>query len=114
MCKLRILRAEEQVGSMMTRLSIAAVGMVTIVVAVLPVGAVAQHESGRITSPPTNQIEKHVHNYGDLDQTCIRWTDRCRNCGRDIDGAPACSNIGVVCVPGEVECVERRKSEEKK
>jgi hypothetical protein len=53
------------------------------------------------------QAETHLHNYGDLDNSCQQWTDGCRNCSRGTDGAPVCSNIGVVCQPGEVKCTER-------
>ena len=57
--------------------------------------ALAQQE---ITSPPTKEIEKHLHNYDNFDNTCIRWTDKCRNCSRSTSGDhPVCSNIGIVC-----------------
>jgi len=74
--------------------------------------ALAQQE---ITSPPTKEIEKHLNNYGNFDNTCIRWTDKCRNCSRSISGDhPVCSNIGIACEPAEVECLERQQDGEKK
>src|SRR5262245_26481414 len=69
----------------------------------------------KITSPPTKEIEKHLNNYGNFDNTCIRWTDKCRNCSRSISGDhPVCSNIGIACEPAEVECLERQQDGEKK
>ena len=53
---------------------------------------------------PASRIEAHVHNYGELDGTCIRWTDGCRNCDRAF-----CSNIGIACQPAKIKCVERRE-----
>jgi hypothetical protein len=54
------------------------------------------------------QSQMHVHNYGDFDQTCIRWTDHCRTCVRgSSDAAPVCSNIGIACQPEKVECTAR-------
>jgi hypothetical protein len=44
--------------------------------------ALAQQTSEEIASSPTKEIEKHLHNYGNFDNTCIRWTDKCRNCSR--------------------------------
>lgn len=74
--------------------------------------ALAQQE---ITSPPTKEIEKHLNNYGNFDNTCIRWTDKCRNCSRSTSGDhPVCSNIGIACEPAEVECLERQQDGEKK
>lgn len=40
--------------------------------------ALAQQTFEEIAFPPTKQIEKHLHNYGNFDNTCIRWTDKCR------------------------------------
>jgi hypothetical protein len=45
--------------------------------------ALAQQTSEEIASSPTKEIEKHLHN-GNFDNTCIRWTDKCRNCSRSI------------------------------
>jgi hypothetical protein len=77
--------------------------------------ALAQQKSEGIASPPTKEIEKHFHNYGNFDNTCIRWTDKCRNCSRSTSGDdPVCSNIGIACEPAEVECLERQQDGEKK
>ena len=48
-----------------------------------------------------------VHNYGDIDKACLRWTDTCRVCDR-IGG---CGNIGIACQPGHVRCTERQAVE---
>ena len=83
--------------------------------------AVAQHivnhkyaEQASPSASPHTEIERQVHNYGDLDRTCVRWTDHCRRCIRHDDGAIHCSNIGISCQPVEVECEERQKDSEKK
>ena len=76
--------------------------------------ALAQQASEQETAPAPSHVEWHVHNYGDLDRTCTRWTDRCRSCSRDDGGAIACSNIGIACKPAEVECVRRLEGGEQK
>jgi hypothetical protein len=61
------------------------------------------------------EIQKHLHNYGRLDPTCIQWTDQCRTCSRSADEQePSCSNIGISCQPKEVECLERSRTDERK
>jgi len=62
-------------------------------------------------APDANQIETHVHNYGDLNNACLRWTDQCRTCKRDSSGNPVCSNIAISCQPVEVQCLERRQEQ---
>jgi hypothetical protein len=65
-------------------------------------------------SPDANQVEKSVleeasmHKYGDVDSTCVRWTDTCRSCSRER-GPLICSNIGIHCQPGKIECLARRQ-----
>jgi hypothetical protein len=77
--------------------------------------ALAQQTSEEIASPPTKEFEKHLHNYGNFDKTCIRWTDKCRNCSRNTSGDDlVCSNIGIACEPAEVECLQRQQDGEKK
>ena len=72
--------------------------------------ALAQQTSEEIASSPTKEIEKHLHNYGNFDNTCIRWTDKCRNCSRSISGDDlVCSNIGIACEPAEIECLQRQQ-----
>jgi hypothetical protein len=62
----------------------------------------------------SNEIEKHVFNYGDHDSKCIRWTDKCRTCNRNISADIVCSNIGIACQPTEVDCLERQRGDDKK
>jgi hypothetical protein len=66
--------------------------------------------AGQSPPPPLN-TETHVQNYGDLETTCLRWTDQCRTCSRSGAGDPVCSNIGISCQPGAVECLERRQED---
>ena len=40
-----------------------------------------------------------IFNYGEVDKTCMRWTDGCRNCGRGVSATAVCSNIGIACQP---------------
>jgi hypothetical protein len=65
-------------------------------------------------APPQSETERQVHNYGDLDRSCVRWTDHCRRCIRADNGDIHCSNIGISCQPAGVECEERQKDSEKK
>jgi hypothetical protein len=71
------------------------------------VTAVTPQES----SPPPDNSEAHVQNYGDLESTCRRWTDQCRTCSRSPGGDPVCSNIGISCQPAAVQCLERNPEE---
>jgi len=65
--------------------------------------------SAEATSAP--KTEPQVNNYGEVDQTCLRWTDECRICGRGNDNGPACSNIGIACQPTKVRCLQRQPFE---
>jgi hypothetical protein len=76
--------------------------------------ALPKEISEQSETPAAKEIDKHVHNYGDLDRTCIRWTDKCRNCSRSVSGDLICSNIGIACEPAKVECLERRQDDEKR
>jgi hypothetical protein len=58
--------------------------------------------------PPAVGEPATIFRFGDLDKTCLQWTDGCRNCGRDASAAPVCSNIGIACQPGEVKCTARQ------
>jgi len=50
----------------------------------------------------------NIFNYGDVDKTCIHWTDGCRNCSRGAGQLPNCSNIGIACQPQDkVTCFGR-------
>jgi len=77
--------------------------------------ASAQKAPDAADAARAGEIQKHLHNYGSLDPTCIRWTDQCRTCSRSTDERePNCSNIGISCQPKEVECLERSRTDEKK
>ena len=65
--------------------------------------------SAEATSAP--KPEPQVHNYGDMDQSCGRWTDECRVCGRGTGSGPACSNIGIACQPSKIRCLQRQQVE---
>jgi hypothetical protein len=41
------------------------------------------------------------------DAACLEWSDGCRTCQRPAGGEPACSNIGIACVPRASVCVRR-------
>jgi hypothetical protein len=92
----------------MAKLLAAAAGVLG-AVAILGAMALAQQASGQINAPNSEQAGTHVHNYGSLDRTCMRWTDQCRVCSRS-----GCSNIGIACQPAEVECMERKQADDKK
>jgi hypothetical protein len=90
------------------------VGLLSTVV-LLSTLAAAQKAPQAPDAAPAGENQKHLHNYGSIDPTCIRWTDQCRTCNRSTDeGEPGCSNIGIACQPKEVECLERRRAEERK
>ncbi len=36
------------------------------------------------TQQPAAVHEVDIFNYGEVDKTCMRWTDGCRNCSRGI------------------------------
>ena len=83
--------------------------------ALLSTTAAAQKASEAPDAAPAGEIQKHLHNYGNVDPTCIRWTDQCRTCNRSTgEEGPNCSNIGIACQPKEVECLERSRTDEKK
>jgi hypothetical protein len=86
----------------------AAVGLLG-AVAILGGAGLAQQASGQTKAPTSEQTGQHVHNYGSLDSTCMRWTDQCRICSRS-----GCSNIGIACQPAEVECMERKRADDMK
>jgi len=61
--------------------------------------------NGRMSGP---QDSISIHNYGEFDKACIRWTDGCRNCNRGSGPFPICSSIGITCQPrNEVRCLGR-------
>jgi hypothetical protein len=60
-----------------------------------------------------------IFKYGEVDKTCMRWTDGCRNCSRGSGPMPDCGNIGIACQPQDkVTCFgrapDRSKPEETK
>ena len=62
-------------------------------------GSTPEQEPGPQVVP-----DAHVWNYGDIDRTCLRWTDGCVVCDR----GSLCSNIGFACTPQDrVLCLHR-------
>jgi hypothetical protein len=49
-----------------------------------------------------------IQAYGNQDSSCLVWTDGCRNCDR-TDNGPSCSNIGIACQPGPIQCTRRKE-----
>jgi hypothetical protein len=64
--------------------------------------------------PMSDPATIHLHNYGDRDRNCLRWSDGCRACSRDAGGSQVCSNIGPACQPAEIKCTERQDGDAKK
>jgi hypothetical protein len=57
---------------------------------------------------PEEAATANIFSYGDVDKTCMQWTDGCRNCSRGTDQSPNCSNIGIACQPQDkVTCHSR-------
>jgi hypothetical protein len=55
-----------------------------------------------------------IFNYGEVDKTCTRWTDGCRNCSRSTGQFPDCGNIGIACQPQDkVTCFGRAPASNK-
>jgi hypothetical protein len=55
-----------------------------------------------------------IFNYGEVDKTCMRWTDSCRNCSRGTGSFPICGNIGIACQPRDkVTCFDRAPEQPK-
>src|SRR5262252_9413068 len=60
------------------------------------------------TQPPPVPQDVDIFNYGEVDKTCMRWTDGCRNCSRGTGQFPDCGNIGIACQPQDkVTCFGR-------
>jgi hypothetical protein len=78
--------------------------------------AVCADARAQETSPPSaDHARQHLHNYGDFDKTCMRWTDQCRICSRASQAeASICSNIGIACQPKQIECLEPKQAGENK
>ena len=75
-------------------------------IALLAAGTFADKAS----EPPKPIAEASIHNYGDVDKSCVAWSDGCRNCGRGsaAGNSPFCNNIGIACQPRAILCTERR------
>jgi len=57
---------------------------------------------------PEQTATTNIFNYGDIDKTCMLWTDGCRSCSRGTGQMPNCSNIGIACQPQDkVMCLGR-------
>src|SRR5262245_32727196 len=66
----------------------------------------AQQPSGTQQPPAAQDVT--IFNYGEVDKTCMRWTDGCRNCSRGTGQFPNCGNIGIACQPQDkVTCFGR-------
>jgi hypothetical protein len=60
------------------------------------------------TQQPAAVHEVDIFSYGEVDKTCMRWTDGCRNCSRGSGPMPDCGNIGIACQPQDkVTCFGR-------
>jgi hypothetical protein len=60
------------------------------------------------TQQPPAAREVDIFSYGEVDKTCVRWTDGCRNCSRSSGPMPNCGNIGIACQPQDkVTCFGR-------
>jgi hypothetical protein len=82
----------------------------TALLVVVPTIAYAQ--TGERNPTTSDKAAIAIHNYGDTDRTCDRWTDDCRSCSRQADQY-SCSNIGIACQPKEIRCIERVPSNDK-
>jgi hypothetical protein len=66
------------------------------------------------TPEPPAASETNIFNYGEVDKTCMRWTDGCRNCSRGSGPMPNCGNIGIACQPQDkVTCFGRAQDSSK-
>jgi hypothetical protein len=66
----------------------------------------AQQPTG--TQDPPAAREVNIFDYGEVDKTCLMWTDGCRNCSRGTGPMPICGNIGIACQPQDkVACFGR-------
>jgi hypothetical protein len=74
--------------------------------AVLTTTMPAQQGAAPESDRRTNS-ELQAQTYGERDRACMAWTDWCRSCRRDGDGASSCDTGSFACMPAEVECVMR-------
>jgi hypothetical protein len=66
----------------------------------------AQQHTGTQQWPAAHEVD--IFSYGEVDKTCMRWTDGCRNCSRGTGQFPDCGNIGIACQPQDkVTCFGR-------
>ncbi len=66
----------------------------------------AQQPTDRPEPPAASEV--NIFNYGEVDKTCTRWTDGCRNCSRGDGSFPNCGNIGIACQPQDkITCFSR-------
>jgi hypothetical protein len=77
------------------------------IASVMSLGFLITLTSARQPEPPAAS-EVDIFNYGEVDKTCTRWTDGCRNCSRGSGPMPNCGNIGIACQPQDkVTCFGR-------
>jgi hypothetical protein len=83
--------------------------LVVLTAGVTGAGRAEPADTSPLQVPPQARAGLHVHNAGDLDRTCLRWSDGCVACSRES----GCNNIGIVCQPAaEIVCLERRREED--
>ncbi len=63
-------------------------------------------KSSVLQSPAPANVS--IQGYGTQDLSCLVWTDGCRNCDRTDTGS-TCSNIGIACQPGPIQCTSRKE-----
>ena len=59
------------------------------------------------TRPASAPAEPSVYGFGATDRTCVAWSDGCVTCSRAGADEPQCSNIGIACQPGSIQCTQR-------
>ncbi len=57
--------------------------------------------------PASAPAEPSVYGFGATDRTCVAWSDGCVTCSRAGADEPQCSNTGIACQPGRIQCTQR-------
>jgi len=83
----------------------------------LSIPAGAADENVRASTAPAPTLDQPVssaangptiYNYNMKERTCVAWTDGCVNCMRIENDQSRCSNIGPVCQPQEIRCLDHK------
>ena len=77
-------------------------GAVITVVCFAAALAVAQEPPKESAPRPMTEAEKSV--FSGPDAACQSWTDGCRICRKLESGYVVCSNIGIACQAGKLQC----------